>query len=300
MWVAAQERSWKEQKVHHKVVVLGANGLVGSELLKNLPNSRGLLHSDLRIEDFDQTRELLLRIRPDLIINTAGLNNTDACEQMPEQSFKSNCLGAKNLAVTAGELDIPLVQFSTDYVFGGKSDRKTPYGEEDLPHPVNVCGISKLAGEHFVASYCPRHYIIRISAVYGPGGSRAKGGRDFIKTILRLCKEKEVIRVVDDQFVSPTCAIDLAKKVKELVGTGRYGTYHMGGSGVCSWYEFATAIFEIRGISAQVSAVKTDPGPSLRRAFYTGLRNRGIVDAGLKDLDHWRVCLERYLRDYEE
>lgn len=283
-----------------KPVIIGSNGLVGSEMLKVLSNAKGLIHSDIRIEDFDEARKVLMTTMTDLIINTAGLNNTDICEQRPVESFHLNALGARNLAIIAEEVKIPLVHFSTDYVFGGDSGRRIPYTEEDLPRPVNVCGISKLAGEYFISSYCQKHFVIRISAVYGPVGSRAKGGRDFVKTMLKLSKEREVVNVVNDQFVSPTCAIDLAKKVKELVGIESYGTYHIAGSGVCSWYEFAKAIFEIRGITVQVNPVKTNQEQSLRRAFYTGLQNKGIVDAGLKDLDHWSVCLERYLQNHEQ
>ncbi|RLA99936.1 MAG: dTDP-4-dehydrorhamnose reductase [Deltaproteobacteria bacterium] len=284
--------------MYDKVVVIGSNGLVGSELMRVFTNAKGLVHSEISIEDFAGARQVLKAIHPDLILNTAGLNNTDVCEQKPAESFELNALGAKNLALVAEELQVPLVQFSTDYVFGGDSRRRTPYTERDLPHPVNVCGISKLAGEYFVSSYCERHYIIRTSAVYGPTGSRAKGGRDFVKTMLSLSQNREKINVVDDQFVSPTCAIDLAKKVKELVNTERYGTYHIAGSGVCSWYTFAKAIFACRGIHIQVNPVRTDPDVRLKRAFYTGLRNKEIVDAGLKDLEHWRLCLERFIREH--
>jgi len=286
--------------VFNRVVVIGSNGLVGTEVLRVFPNAKGLSHSDVRIEDFDEAREVLITLKPDLIVNTAGLNNTDLCEHNSSDAFTFNTLGAKNLASIAEKLNSVLVQFSTDYVFGGDKNRRTPYCEEDLPQPVNVCGISKLAGEHFITSYCQRHYVVRTSAVYGPVGSRAKGGRDFVKAMLKLAKERGVINVVDDQFVSPTCAIDLAKKVKELVSTERYGTYHIAGSGVCSWYEFAEAIFKIRGINLQVNPVKTDSGLSLRRAFYTGLRNKRIIDVGLKNLDNWKVCLERYLQNHEQ
>lgn len=286
--------------MYNKIVVIGSSGLVGSEVLKVFSKAIGLTHADVSIEDFDRTRKILMAISPDLIINTAGLNNTDVCEQDPGRAFLLNALSAKNLAIIAEELKVPLVQFSTDYVFGGNKERGTPYIEEDLPQPINVCGISKLAGEHFVTSYCERHYVIRTSAVYGPVGSRAKGGRDFVKTMLKLCKEKEVINVVNDQLVSPTCAIDLAEKAKEVVKTHQYGTHHIAGSGVCSWYEFAKGIFESRGIGIQVNPVPTKHDSSVRRAFFTGLTNKGIVDAGLKDLDHWKVCLTRYLQAHEK
>lgn len=285
----------------NKVAIIGSNGLVGTELLRVFSSKAiGLTHADLSIEGLDRTREILKNISPDLIINTAGLNNTEICELELERAFLLNTFSVKNLAIFAEELKIPLIQFSTDYVFGGAKERRTPYAEEDLPQPVNVWGISKLAGEHFVTSYCQRPYVIRTSAVYGPVGSRAKGGWDFVKTMLRLSKEKELINVVNDQFVSPTCATDLAEKTKELVQTNQYGIHHIAGSGVCSWYEFAKAIFEIRGIGIQVNPVGTKHDSSVRRAFFTGLRNKSIVDVGLKDLDHWKVSLTRYLEAHEK
>lgn len=285
----------------NKVVIIGSNGLVGTELLRVFSSKAiGLTHADVSIEGFDRTREILRNISPDLIINTAGLNNTDICEREPERAFLLNTLSAKNLAIFAEELKSPLVQFSTDYVFGGGKERRTPYTEEDLPQPVNVCGISKLAGEHFVASYCERHYVIRTSAVYGPVGSRAKGGRDFVKTMLRLSKEEKAIGVIDDQLVSPTCAIDLAKKTRDLVQTSRYGTYHIAGSGMCSWYEFAKTIFAFRGIHVQVNPVHTKADLKVPRPFVSSLRNKAILDVGLKDLDHWKVCLMRYLQAHEK
>jgi len=286
--------------VYNKVVIIGSNGLVGTELMKAFPNAIGLTHLDIKIEDFENVKISINNLKPDLIINTAGLNNTDECEKDQVRAFLLNALSLRNIAMISEHLGIPLVQFSTDYVFGGEKDRKIPYNEDDLPRPVNVCGISKLSGEYFVRSYCRRHYIIRISAVYGPTGSRAKGGRDFVKTMIAISKEKKEAKVVNDQFVSPTCAIDLANKVRELVETKQYGIYHIAGSGVCSWFEFADAIFKIRKIDIINKPIITDKDYNVQRAYYTGLNNRKIKEIGLKDIDNWKICLKRYLKTYDK
>ena len=284
----------------NKVVIIGSNGLVGTELMKAFPSAIGLTHSDIEIENFENVKISINNLKPDLIINTAGLNNTDECEKDQVRAFLLNALSLRNIAMISEHLGIPLVQFSTDYVFGGEKDRKIPYNEDDLPRPVNVCGISKLSGEYFVRSYCRRHYIIRISAVYGPTGSRAKGGRDFVKTMIAISKEKKEAKVVNDQFVSPTCAIDLANKVRELVETKQYGIYHIAGSGVCSWFEFADAIFKIRKIDIINKPIITDKDYNVQRAYYTGLNNRKIKEIGLKNIDNWKICLERYLKIYDK
>lgn len=284
----------------NKVVIIGSNGLVGTELMKAFPSAIGLTHSDIEIENFENVKICIKNLKPDLIINTAGLNNTDECEKDQNKAFSLNGLSAKNIAEVSESLGVPLVHFSTDYVFGGERDRKKPYNENDLPRPVNVCGISKLSGEYFVRSYCRRHYIVRISAVYGPTGSRAKGGRDFVKTMIAISKEKKEARVVNDQFVSPTCAIDLAKKVFELVETRQYGIYHIAGEGVCSWYDFAAEIFRIRQINIINKPVLTDKDDNVQRAYYTGLKNRKIKEIGLKNIDNWEICLERYLKIYDK
>ena len=286
--------------MYNKVVIIGSNGLVGTELMKAFPNAIGLTHLDIKIEDFENVKISINNLKPDLIINTAGLNNTDECEKDQVRAFLLNALSLRNIAMISEHLGIPLVQFSTDYVFGGEKDRKIPYNEDDLPRPVNVCGISKLSGEYFVRSYCRRHYIIRISAVYGPTGSRAKGGRDFVKTMIAISKEKKEAKVVNDQFVSPTCAIDLANKVRELVETKQYGIYHIAGSGVCSWFEFADAIFKIRKIDIINKPIITDKDYNVQRAYYTGLKNRKIKEIGLKDIDNWKICLKRYLKTYDK
>ncbi len=233
-----------------RVVVIGANGQLGTDLVKVLDDREliPLSHSDLDICDFVYTRTRLSQIRPTVVINTAAFTRVDDCEDEVSKAFWVNAYAVRNLAQVCADLNCVLIHISTDYVFGG--EKHTPYTEDDAPNPLNVYGVSKLAGEYFVRNICPKHFIIRTSGLYGVAGSSGKGG-NFVETMIRLAQEGKPIRVVTDQVLTPTYTKDLSQKIKELSQTGAYGVYHITNSGQCSWYEFAAKIFELLDIEAR-------------------------------------------------
>lgn len=279
-----------------KVALIGATGQLGSDLAVAFRQEDLVLltHADVEVRDHVSVRAVLSEMRPDVVINTSAFHNVDLCEERIDDSFAVNAFAVKNLAEVCRDLDCTLVHFSSDYVFSG--DKGSPYTEDDLPRPINVYGVSKLAGEHFIQSLWPKHMIVRTSGLFGTKGARAKGG-NFVETMMRLGREREVVKVVTDQVLSPTFTPDLAAKVYELAHCGRYGLYHLTGSGYCSWYEFASRIFALAKLSARLEKTTTAQfGAKARRPAFSSLENAAISQLGLKPLRHWEEALENYMR----
>lgn len=188
-----------------KVLVTGANGQLGSELCKVMDafEIAPYTHSKLDITDLQGVRSAFAAFRPDIVINTAAYIRVDDCESNSETAYRVNALGARNIAVAAQEIGAKLVHLSTDYVFGGEQRSEyVPYTEFDAPVPINLYGRSKLAGEELVRHLCLKHFIIRTSGLFGVAGSSGKGG-NFVETILRLGKEQDELKVVNDQVFTP-------------------------------------------------------------------------------------------------
>ena len=192
-----------------RILLIGANGQLGSDLVKVLPreDTTPLTHGEIEIRDPDSIHKALQTHRPDLVINTAAWHRVDDIEREPRPAFEVNALGVRNLALACREFNCALMHFSTDYVFDGR--KRTPYEETDTPNPLSAYGISKLAGEHFIRYLWPKHYIVRSTGLYGVAGSSGKGG-NFVETMLRLARAGKPIRVVDDQVLTPTYTADLA------------------------------------------------------------------------------------------
>ena len=283
-----------------RIAITGANGQVGTNLTEILSNEHEIIpltHKDLDITDLNKTKTTLNKIRPELLINTAAYHKTDECEENPEKSFLVNSVAVRNLALICKEMGASLVHFSTDYVFDGK--KREPYTEDDIPNPINVYGVSKLAGEIFIRNTLKEHYIIRPSGIFG----RAKkaGKKNFITRMLELAREKGKLKIVDDQIFSPTYAKDLAEKVAELIKTNKYGTYHITNSGYCSWYELAKTAFELAGINVELKPVKSHEFPmKARRPHFSVLENRNLKRIGLSPLRHWKEALKEYLKEIGE
>jgi dTDP-4-dehydrorhamnose reductase len=237
--------------------------------------------------------DALRRMAPDLVINTAAYHNVDLCEQSPETAFAVNATGAMNVADACRETEAAMVFLSTDYVFSGDAGRA--YTEGDLPDPVNVYGVSKAAGEQLIRQRLERHFIVRTSGLYGVAGSSGKGG-NFVERMLQLQGEDRDIRVVDDQVLSPTFTVDLARKLLEVVRGGRYGTYHVTNAGACSWHAFAAAAFELAERPAKLSRTTTaEFGAPARRPAYSVLANDQLAASGIAPLRPWGEALAEYL-----
>jgi dTDP-4-dehydrorhamnose reductase len=281
-----------------KVLVTGANGQLGTDLCKVLRDFEliPLTDKDIEISDMSSVKQAFSKYKPDIIINTAAYVRVDDCEDERDKAFLVNALGARNVAVVAQELGARLVHLSTDYVFGGEDEpRTTPYTEFDTPVPLSIYGKSKLAGEDFVRHFCLRHFIVRTSGLFGVAGSSGKGG-NFVETMLKLAKERDELRVVNDQVFSPTYTLDLARKMAQLMTTDYYGIFHITNRGACSWYEFTTEILKLAGVKTPVVPTTSDQYPQkARRPRYSVLDNYQLRLLGMDDMPTWQEALKDYL-----
>jgi dTDP-4-dehydrorhamnose reductase len=281
-----------------KVAVVGSSGQLGSDIVAAF-TERGdeivsLTHSDIELSDLESVKSCMGRSNAEFVVNTAAMHHVEHCEQDPESAFAVNAIGARNLALVTREMGAALIHISTDYVFDGSKGE--PYVEEDAPLPLNVYGTSKLAGECFVRTLNPKHFLLRTSALYGKHPCRAKGGRNFVELMLKLGRERGSVRVVDNEHVSPTSTIGLARQIVALSGCREYGLYHATAEGSCSWYEFAKAIFVAAKVNAQVEVA--DPSEfagKVPRPYYSVLENRRLKAAGLSVFQSWEAGLAQYL-----
>jgi len=241
-----------------RVAVIGARGQLGRALLAHFADHEavGWTHDDLEVADLGAVRAAVGAVRPDVVVNTAAFHRVDECEADPERAFRVNALGARNVAVAATGVGARVLYVSSDYVFGG-DPRARPWSEFDPPAPVNVYGRSKLAGEELTRALCPRHFIVRVSGLFGPGGSRDKGG-NFVEKILRQAETAEEIRVVTDVHFSPTFTWDAARVVAALVATEAYGTYHVVNQGIASWFDLAAHALRLAGRRVRLVPVTLD------------------------------------------
>lgn len=273
-----------------KTAVLGAAGQLGRDLCPLLAGEVVPLmrqHADLTQPA--SLRSALEPLRPDVLVNCAAYNFVDRAESEPEAAFAVNAWGVRALAEVCRDLACLLVYFSTDYVFGLDEMRRSPYHADDAPGPVNVYGRSKLAGEEFVRSLCPRSLIVRTCGLYGRWGTGGKG-RNFVETMLRLAGEGKPLRVVADQVCTPSYTVDVAAATAALIAAGTTGIAHVTNAGACSWHEFAAAIFELAGVRADLTAITSrEYGAAARRPSYSVL----ACDPPLRP---WREALQAYLQ----
>ncbi len=278
-----------------KIALLGAKGQLAFDLKRVLAGHElvAFTRADFDVTDRAAARDCLLDLRPDAIINTTAFHQVDLCESRPDDAFGVNAIAVFHLARCAQEIGARLVHISSDYVFDGDSRR--PYSEEDIPRPISVYANSKLAGEYFIQSECEKHILIRTCGLYGAAGLSGKG-HNFVESMLQKSRTGEGIRVVEDQVVTPTPTVDLARQLECLLGADQYGLFHCTAEGSCSWFEFARAIFELSGLLADLeptdrSVYKTPA----RRPAYSVLDNARLNELGLNRMRHWRTGLADYL-----
>ena len=205
-----------------------------------------------------------------------------------------NAAGSRNLAEATREIDAVLVHVSTDYVFDG--NKNTPYVESDLAAPLNVYGKSKLEGERLVRETNPKHFILRTAALYGKHPCRAKGGQNFVDLMLRLAEQRGHVRVVDNEFTTPTSTGDLAQEIVALSRSDAYGLFHATAEGSCSWYEFAREIFSRSGVRVKLDIASSNEFPAkVARPAYSVLENRRLNNCGLNVFRPWQDGLGEYL-----
>lgn len=276
-----------------KVGIIGSKGQLGSDLLKSFKEYEIIPFDHNRVEVGDyESCQIIKESRPDVVINTAAFHKTDDCEDDPQKTFWVNTIGARNVAKVCKEIGADVVYISTDYVFDGS--KNSPYIEEDYPNPINTYGISKLAGE-FYTKLVEKHYIIRVSSLFGAAGASGKGG-NFVETMITKAMNEEEIMVVDDVVMSPTYTMDAAEMIKEILEKNLpIGIYHVINGGYCSWYEFARAIFEMLDLEVSLSPTKTASYQSkAKRPMFSALESTRLERHGL-EMEHWKHALSDYL-----
>ena len=283
-----------------RIAIIGANGQLGSDVTSVLKGDgydvSELTHNEIEISNIDCVDVVLKDIKPDVVVNTAAFHNVPRCEEEPEKAFLVNGVGTMNLARISNDIDATLIHISTDYVFDG--EKKSPYVEIDPPAPLNVYGNTKLSGEYFIRAIANKYYILRVSGLYGENPCRAKGGYNFVELMLKKAKEQDEVRVVNDEFLTPTFTKEVARQIsKMLKKMPGYGLYHATAEGSCSWYEFAQAIFEIT--DTEVNLKEAAPGEfasGVKRPKYSVLENYNLKKAGINIFKHWKESLEEYIK----
>lgn len=281
-----------------RVRVIGATGQLGRDVsavfAADGDTVTPLGHDDVDVASARSVKSALDQSRPDLVVNTAAFHHVEKCQTDPAWAFAVNSLGARHVAQVTDSLGAKLIHISTHYVFDGK--KRAPYTEQDLAGPLNAYGNSKLSGEFFVRCTNPRHFVVRVSAIYGPNPCRAKGGLNFVEMMLKLSREREELRVVDDEFVTPTPTVEISRQLVVLSRTSEYGLYHAAAEGSCSWYEFARAIFDLT--ATRVRLERAGPGDfpvKVPRPKYSVLENAALKSRSLNIFGDWRKGLENYL-----
>lgn len=284
-----------------RIILIGAAGQLGSALTACLHDELIPLGRDaLDIADAAAVADVLVRSRPNLVINAAAYNFVDRAEEERDRAAAVNAAGPKNLATSCAALDVPLVHVSTDYVFGQDAWRRVPYIETDPPGPLSEYARSKLAGETHVRDVCPKHYVVRTCGLYGRASSRARspGKGNFVETMLRLGGERGAVSVVDDQWCTPTSAADLADAIARLITTDRYGLYHATNAGSTTWCGFATEIFRQAGLEVVVTPITTaEFGARAGRPAYSVLDGSKLAAAIGHAMRPWQEALGDYLRN---
>jgi len=276
------------------IVVTGCRGLLGRALVSAFAES-GAEVLGVDIDDFDVTDAAAVnaycgRVKPGIIINCAAYTRVDDCESNRDECFRVNADGAGNVAKSAAAAGARLIHFSTDYVFDGYAGR--PYTEDDVPNPLSVYGASKLAGEREVIAAGGRYLIVRTAWLFGVGGP------NFVSKILARARAGESLRVVDDQYGSPTYAGHLAAALVRLSSLDVGGILHVAGAGVANWYDVAAVTLELARIKAPLTAVKTPEFPSpARRPANSALACGRYENLLGKAMPSWREGVAAYVRD---
>ena len=281
-----------------KVLVTGVKGQLGHDVMNELA-LRGIEGFGVDVEEMDITdrtacETVISQEKPDAVIHCAAYTAVDAAEDNLELCRKINAEGTRNIARVCKAMDIKMMYISTDYVFNGGGER--PWEPDDHREPLNVYGLTKYEGEIAVEQNVQKYFIVRIAWVFGVNG------KNFIKTMLRLGKEKGDVSVVDDQIGSPTYTYDLARLLVDMIQTDKYGRYHATNEGLCSWYEFACEIFRQAGMDeVKVTPVDSDGFPAkAKRPSNSRMSKEKLTENGFERLPSWQNALERYLKALKE
>ena len=284
-----------------RVLVTGAKGQLGTDVMAELKSNNieavGIGREELDIVDAKACEEFFDKAnaekRIDAVIHCAAYTAVDKAEDEQELSYNINALGTKNIATACKKFDMKLMYISTDYVFNGQGER--PWEPDDERQPLNVYGKTKYEGELFVEEIAKKYFIVRIAWVFGIAGN------NFIKTMLKLAKERDSLTVVDDQIGSPTYTADLSKLLVSMIQTDNYGRYHATNEGYCSWYEFAKEIFKVAGVTINVAPVDSSAYPAkAKRPANSRMEKKKLDEMGFKRLPSWQDATRRYIEELQK
>ena len=280
-----------------KVLVTGVNGQLGYDVVKVL-NVRGIECRGVDMADFDITDkaaadEYIKEYNPDVVVHCAAYTAVDRAEDDAETCYKVNVVGTENLAKACKAIDAKMLYVSTDYVYGGSGTE--PFETTDVTDPKSVYGRTKLGGEEAVRKNLDKFFIVRTSWVFGINGN------NFVKTMLRLGAEREMLTVVDDQIGSPTYTPDLARLICDLIVTEKYGVYHGTNENFCSWAEFAAEIMKKGGRNCVIKPIPSSEYPAkAQRPLNSRLSKKCLDDAGIERLPTWQNALDRFFKELKE
>lgn len=274
-----------------RTLIYGANGQLGGDLVlvfAELGDACGAARPQVDICDEAAVISLAEAYEPDVVINAAAYTDVEGAEDAEEEAFRVNEGGARNVARAAAACDVPVVHYSTDYVFGGA--KTTPYEVDDEPAPIGVYARSKYAGEVAVRETTAKHFIVRTSWLYGPGGN------NFVEKMIRAAQTRPELRVVEDEVGCPTHTWDVSVATRHLVESGKYGTYHVANTGQCSRYEQAREILRLAGSHTPVRPCKSSEFPTkAERPLYSVMSNAALIEATGYTPPEWKTALAAYL-----
>jgi len=287
-----------------KILITGCKGQLGNELQDIIKSGRSEIGEvsdvikkseiialdvdELDITNLEQVKNKINDLKPDVVINCAAATNVDGCESNEDFAFKVNSIGPRNLAIASAEIGAKLVQVSTDYVFSGVGNK--PLTEYDLTAPNSAYGKTKLLGENYVREFSSKYFIVRTAWLYG------YVGHNFVYTMRKLGKDKDIINVVNDQRGNPTHANDLAYHILKLIQTEEYGVYHCTGKGECSWYDFAKMIIELSGEKCEVNTCTSEEYKTpAKRPEYSSLDNMMLRNTVGDEMRDWQDALKSFI-----
>jgi len=279
-----------------KILIIGADGQLAFDLIRTLKKKHEVFevrHNDFDVRNKSKVGKFIKKISPDVVINTAAFHNTEKCEKNSRRSFAVNALGAYNVARAAKGVGAAVFFISSDYVFDGE---KKYFTEDDTPNPLNIYGASKLAGEVLTKIANEKSYVIRTNAIFGEKISGK--GHNFVTLMIQKAKNKEELKVVDDEFGCLTYSHDLAEKIAEFVKKKpAFGVYHITNTGFSSWYGFAKELLGIAGIKAKITPISgKDRKTNLIRPKYGCIKSVNLKKAGISPLRPWQEAVREYIK----
>lgn len=279
-----------------KILVTGCNGQLGREINRFYADKNGIELINTDVEELDITSikdvtDLVDSVKPYAIINCAAYTAVDACETNQDIAFKVNVIGPRNLAIAAKAVGARMIHISTDYVFDGT--KETPYFESDPICPKSVYGETKAEAEKMVTMFADEFFIFRTAWLYGDG-------KNFVKTMLRLSEDHDEVKVVNDQFGTPTSTKELVKAIDSIMFSRNYGIYHATCEGSCNWAEFAEEIFRLAGKKTKVTGITTaEYNAPANRPAHSVLENRMLKAVGGYTFCDWHDAIKAYIEELQ-